>query len=302
MVKVQSFPYLRPSHHHIEVIQWQQIMDDGTDIPLPDHLPHWDPGTSVAVSATVRLNIAQIWQECQLSETDHLRLVLLWDSAGTGLRSSGSAITIQQGYPVDTVEMSGRIEGTQLAGQVKFLIHLALAGAGQSLSKLAPRIPGSILWQEERTLVLEGQGQRFPTEFLHFAAPSNPLPANAGWYLEWHPEALEESFMGNVRLFLNEDNKTIARSVEGHSKEDSLIQGMIRFDIGKTMIVAALSSDSFVESYQHYDDGSVGATIRNMLYTYFPTQAIEGLAGLYHNSPARFECALQECFQLFEEG
>lgn len=301
MVKIQSFPYLRPTHHLIEVAEWQQIVKDEAGIPLPERLPHWDAGTPVAVTATVQLNIEQIWQECRLSEMDQLRLVLLWDSLGTGLRGSGSAINLRQRYPVNTVEVSASIDGTQLASQVRFLIHLVLAGPGQSSSRLAPRIPGSILWQEERILLLEGQGPRFPTEFLHFADPSNPLPAGAGWYLEWDPEALEESFMGRVRLFLNEDNKTIARSVEGHSQEDALIQGMIRFDIGKTMIVAALSSESFIESYRHYEDGSVGATIRNMLNTYFPTESIEGLAGLYRSSSARFECGLQERFQLFEE-
>ena len=302
MVKIQSFPYIRPAHRQIEVTEWQQIMEDGSGIPLPERLPHWDPGMSIAVSAAVRLNIEQIWQECMLSEEDQLRLVLLWESLGTGLRGRGSAATIQHRYPTSTVEVSGRIDGTQLADQVRFLVHLVLANPGQGSSKLAPHIPGSILWKEERVVLLEGQGPRFPTEFLHFADPSNPLPAGAGWYLEWAPEILEESFMGRVRLFLNEDNKIITRSVEGHSQEDVLIQGMIRFDIGKTMIVAALSNESFVEGYRHYEDGSVGATIRNMLYTYFPTQTIEGLAGLYRNSAARFECTLQEYFQLFEEG
>jgi hypothetical protein len=301
--KVQSPPYLRPARHHIEVTEWQQVVEDGTAIPLPEHLPHWDPGTPISVNVALRLNVEQIWQECQLSDADQLRLVLLWDSLGTGLRGSGRMATIRPRYPVNAVEVSGRVDGTLLADRVRFSVHLVLARPGQSSSRLAPHIPGCILWKDERTLKLEGQGARFPTEFLHFADLSNPLPAGAGWYLEWNPDAFEESFMGSVRLFLNADNKMITRSVEGHSREDALIQGMIRFDIGKTMIVAALSSESFVKSYRYYEDGSVGATIRNMLYTYFPDQTIEGLAGLYCNSSARFECMLQERFQLFfEEG
>jgi hypothetical protein len=305
MVKVQSFPYLRPAHHHIVVVEWQQISDDGTGTSLPESLPHWDPGTAITVRATVDLNVVQIWQECMLSDEDQLRLAILWDSLGTGLRGRGNVITLPKNYPVRIVEMQARIEGVQLANQIRFIIHLILARPGKSISKLAPHIPGCILWQEERTLMLEGQGPRFPMEFLHFSSSSNPLPAGAGWYLEWNPEAFEESFMGRVRLFLNEDNRLIARSVKGHAQEDLLIQGMLRFDIGKTMIIAALSSDSFLENYRSYEDGSIGATIRNMLNTYFPAETIEGLANYYRNSSARFECALQEHFQLFqftEEG
>ena len=107
--------------------------------------------------------------------------------------------------------------------------------------------------------------------------------------------------MGNVRLFLNKANKTILKSTQGHSREDALIQGMIRFDISKTMITTALSSDDFIENYRQYEDGSVGATIRNMLYTYFPKETIEGLANEYRNSAAYFACRLQERFQLFGE-
>ena len=301
MAKIQSFPYLRPADNPVKLTEWQLISEDGTTTSLQDCLPHWDPGTPVSVSATLHLNIEQVWQECRLADTDQLRLVLLWDSLGTGLRGKGSAINLHHRYPVKTVEVNCHVDGAQLANQIRFQVHLVLATPGRSPSKLAPRIPGSILWQEERILRLEGQGSRFPTEFLHFAASSNPLPSGAGWYLEWNPEAFEEALMGRVRLFLNADNKIISRSVKGNSREDTLIQGMIRFDIGKTMIVAALSSETFLESYHHYENGSVGATIRNILNTYFPTDSIEELAGLYHNSSARFECMLQERFQLFEE-
>ena len=301
MVKVQSFPYLRPAHDRIAVLAWQQIKEDGTDDVLPERLPHWDPGTSVTVNATVHMDIKLVWQDCRFADRDRLRLVLLWDSPGTSLRGSGSALTIQQGYPLDTVELRVQVSGEQLADRVRFLLHLVLAGPGQSSFKLAPHIPGSILWQEERVLLLEGQGPRFPMEFLNFAASSNPLPAGAGWYLEWNAEQFDELFMGNVRLFLNKDNKAVFKSTQGHSREDALIQGMIRFDMGKTMIITALSSDHFIDNYRQYEEGSVGATIRNLLNTYFPKETIEGLANLYRNSAARFECVLQERFQLFEE-
>src|SRR5258708_17037634 len=142
MVKIQSFPYLRPAHHQIEVAEWHQVADDEVNTPLPERLPHWDPGTAISVSATAHLNTAQIWQECLLANEDQLRLVLLWDSLGTGLRGRGSAIELSKSYPLHTVEMHARIEGTQLANQIKFIIHLILANPGKSTSKLAPRIPG----------------------------------------------------------------------------------------------------------------------------------------------------------------
>ena len=301
MVRVQIYPYLRPSRDLVTATEWRQIAEDGSDIPLSEHLPHWDPGISITAGVTVHLDLSQIWQECRLSEDDQLRLALLWDSSGTGLRGKGRAVTLPQDYPLNTVELDVCVPGALIADQVRFTIHLLLAHSGKSMFRLAPRISGSILWQEEKVLVIKGEGPRFPTEFLNFEASSNYLPAEAGWYLEWNSKNFEETFMGSVRLFLNSSHKAVRKSVQGNSREDYLIQSMIRFDVGKTLITVALASSSFIEDYQSYEEGSVGATIRNMLYTYFPGDPIEGLAALYHNSPGRLECILQDRFRLFEE-
>lgn len=301
MVKIQSRPYLCPAPNLVTVTGWELIAEGGESSSLQSTLPHWDPGTAIHVGITVQLDVAQIWESCRLASEDRLRLALLWESSstgGTGLRGCGNSTAIHKNSSRNVIGLEVRIPGSQLADTVKFMVHLLLAQPGQSSFKLAPHYPGSILWKEEKTLQLEGSGTRFPTELLDF---SKYLPSGAGWYLEWKEGDFEQSLMGSVRLFLNNENKIVAKSIQMRSREDNLVQSMIRYDVGKTMIISALTSESFRENYRTYEEGSVGATIRNMLYAYFPNDTIEGLAGEYASSPARFECALQERFRLFDE-
>jgi hypothetical protein len=56
----------------------------------------------------------------------------------------------------------------QIAEKVRFELTLILARPGKSSSRLAPLLPGSILWREEKLIILEGQGTRFPTELVSF--------------------------------------------------------------------------------------------------------------------------------------
>jgi hypothetical protein len=128
------------------------------------------------------------------------------------------------------------------------------------------------------------------------------LPPDAAWFLDWDPKALDERTLGSVRLFLNRDHRQIRDAVASRAcAEGKLLRKIIMFDVGRTMMMQALSNEDFVQSSDQYEEGSVGAIIRHLLHAYFPNDSIAGLAQRYQNSPTRFACELQACFGLFKE-
>ena len=301
MARVQALPYLRPSSGLVVAADWMMI--EGEDEKaLPDCLPHWDPAMSIMVAVSTHLDIEQVWQDCKLAEDDQLCLVLLWNSSGTNLRGRDSFVMIhRKGMVPPPFLLTACVNGTELADEVKFELQLVLARPGSSSSKLAPHRPGSILWREDRTVKIGGEGSRFPVEAINFANQFHSLPERAGWFLDWDSTALDEPFLRSVRLFLNTEQKAILKALQGHAKEDKLLLDMIRFDVSKSIITAALHNEDFIQNQQDYKPGMVGAAIRNMIHTFFPNETIEGLAGRYRTSPPRVECELQASFRLFEE-
>ena len=300
MARVQALPYLRPSSGLVVAVDWMMIEGEA-EKALPDRLQHWDPAMSIMVSISTHLDIEQAWQDCKLVEDDQLCLVLLWNSSGTNLRGRGSFVMIHRKGMTPPFLLTARVNGTELADEVKFELQLVLARPGTSSSKLAPHRPGSILWREARTVKIGGEGSRFPVEAISFANQFHSLPERAGWFLDWDPMALDEPFLRSIRLFLNTEHKAILKALQGHAKEDRLLLDMIRFDVSKSIITAALNNEEFIQNYQDYKPGTVGVAIRNMIHTFFPNETIEGLAGRYHTSPARVDCELQASFRLFEE-
>jgi hypothetical protein len=301
MARVNAFPYLRASLNRIQNTVWLQLTDRG-ERPLPGLLPHWDPGMPLLIRITMDVDVEGIWADCKLAPDDILRIAILWYSPGTGLRGQGSIIDLPKANSIRSTMLEFNIEGILLSDKVRFELQLVLAFHGKMRDqfKLAAKRPGSILWREEKVVILEGQGTRFPTELVNFA-DTQWLPQNAGWFLDWDPKTLDESVLGNLRLFLNTENEPVRRSAVESLQADQPIRDIIMFDVGRALISGALENDDFIQYAGDYEDGSVGASVRRLLRALFPNESIEGIAQRYHHSRSRFECDLQDHFRLFKE-
>ena len=298
MADFKIFPYLLPSSERISVTEWRQQIND-EEAPLQELLSHWDPGMSLHVLIMAAVDIDAIRTDCHLTSDDILRLAITWYSPGTGLRGHGGYIDLSSSssFPL---KLDLCIPGELLADRVRIEVCLVLARTGKSTFALAPRRPGSILWREEKTIILEGQASRFPTELIDFSE-SPYLPENASWYLEWDWEDFNQMALGSMRLLINSKNDRVKRAVTETNAADEVIRDIIRFDVGRTMIIGALNNDAFVQSSASYVDGSVGSFTRRLLRTLFPEEDLEGIVQLYQQNRSIFESELQARFKLFQE-
>jgi hypothetical protein len=194
------------------------------------------------------------------------------------------------------------LEGASLAESVRLETYVVLQRGGKDSAVLAARRPGSILWRDTTTLVLEGRATRFPTELCDFDE-HGWLPTEAGWYLDWDPVDLHRTAMGGVRLLVNSRHTHVRRAIEGNHPDGSAraIRAAIHHDVGRVLITGCLTSDEFVANPRAFDEGSIGQAVHRLLVALFDGETVKSLATRFRTEPWRFECELQDRLRVFQD-
>lgn len=270
--------------------------------PLPEFVADWDSNTTIRVRFEASVDAGGVFQDCELVDGDTVGLGLAWYSPGTTLRERGPFCALEPSTNRLEIALDLEIPGSLVASQVVVIASLFLAtAAGGRRSNVAPSIPGSLLWSEERRTVLEGLGSRFPMELVDFSLVTW-LPSGAAWFLDWDPAAPENLLLRSVRLFLNVSNAKVASAVRTQdvvSDEAAAIRSAIHYDVGRTLVLGMLESEDFVAGHREMARGTVGAHVLALLAMLFPGESIEALRSLARGRPALFDARLQERFRLF---
>lgn len=302
MPRVRQFPYLLATDEHINVHSWENRDLHGDLHPLSDVLADWDPATPVQFITTINIDTPGVKSDCRLKGEALLRLALVWRCPGTGLRGRGNVFDLEQSTGRRSVSLSLRVDGAYLADRISVAVQLLLIRGDAIKRQLAPGRSGNLLWSEERTILLEGQAARFPTELKDFSK-SGWLPARAAWFLDWSPEDLHQLVLSDMRLFINSANEPVYQTASGTGNEDShrVLREAIRYDVARIMIEGALENEEFLTSPDSFGEGSVGSAIRRLIRTLFSNYDILALSQYCRHRRFRFELELQDRLRLFSE-
>jgi len=299
MSRLQRLPYLLPKLERVKVVRWE-MSDRNATKPVPLFLPDWDAAVSIQIIVTIEIDVAGVLSDCGLSEDTELRLAVVWRSHGTGIQGRGSFIDLNIMNTGETFLLTLDVSGDQLAHNLIISVVLALIRPGRCNNSLAPKLPGSILWNDSRNILLGGQSARFPMEVIDFAK-SSWLPEYAGWFLDWNPENLDQTVLGGMRLYINARHASVRRAVSESNSEDYAIREAIRFDVARVMIAEALKNDEFLASPGVYANGTIGAALRRLIQMLFPTDSLQTLKNELTHYSQRFECRLQDKLKVFNQ-
>lgn len=296
MTRIQSLPYLTPSPERIMFGDWQ-IVNNGNLNPLSELLPDWDPAVSIEAATSVQMDLDGVLSDCNLGTDASLRLAAVWYSPGTVLKGCGDRVDLgKTGNPLD-IELCVKVDGTNLSKAVELSVNLILVKPGTEAKRFAPRLPGSILARSKpHHIVLEGEGARFPVEVIDFAATH--FATEAGWVLYWDPQDLHQTVLGDVRLYINSRHQRVKRAVSEGLDEDFNIRDAIRYDVARTLAYGVLSNEEFIANPNAFEDGSIGAAVRGMLWLYFPQSSFAELRDRIRQ-PQLFDPRLQEKLRIF---
>lgn len=301
MATLRRFPFMLASDNNVAVTRWSWLNGNNEWAELPRELPDWDPATPVSIKAVVQLDPLGVRSDCRLSADSGVRVAMVWQCPGTGLRGCGTVEDVDLRGSRRELALGVYLEGRNLADRVTIGVNLILARSGKAPRQLAAKRPGNVLWVQERAVTLEGMVARFPTELKDFSR-GGWLQPKAAWYLDWSPEDLHQLVLADLRLFVNSALGAVREAVAGAGEDEKhrALREMIRYDVARTLIEGALESEVFVEAPMAYEDGTVGAAVRRLIATLFGGQEVASLAEYYRRNRFRFEMQLQDRLELFK--
>ncbi|MGK4923721.1 hypothetical protein ACSLUB_14425 [Bordetella hinzii] len=294
-----AVPYKRAGAHRLAAGQWE-ILSTEPPSPLPPVLSGLDYGSVLRLRREVVIDADGLRADCGLATDVPLLAVASWSSTGTMLRRNLASIPISDGDGTCLVELAGDIAGSDIAGALHIDTAILTAERPTSGAPLTARHAGAVLLQERQTIQLDSSHSFFPVEVVDF---SKGYWANreAGWRLSWNVLALDQPFLGSVRLLINAAHPRVVHAVSGDTPnaEASAIRSAIYFDTAKALVLGALASEDFLERDGDYAEGSCGRVIYAMIQMLFPGDGIGGLSAAASQRPDHFSTDLQGRLKLF---
>ena len=281
---------------------WRRL-DGGAEQELLDRIEDWDYSVPLSLTSEVTVNVEKLRADSLLSDDDSVVLVAIWEASSTGIREIGC----RQALPPEgecTFELLVNLDGSLLGGVLTLERQVVLAAAGASPVPLAARFAGSVILREERSetksLLLEGEAARFPTEVVDFAQLRIAEP-DALWYLDMAGADLEKSALSAMRLYVNGAHAAVRRALSRDDGTGELVRSVLQWDIARAMIHRALDNDEFVEDWDGFEDGTLGGALQQLAQRVWPSEDGASLRARRDANPARFEYQLQARLGLFAD-
>jgi len=287
-----AYPFRTIPENLIEGTPWVQLEAGGV-MPSLNKIDHWDYDTEITLERTISFDVERCLRSIGLGEDAKLLLIVMVITGPTGSRWIAFQQNIENSQK-NFSNISFVLNSEKLAGAITLITEVILMAPGSNSENLSASKPGSRLWSESHQIDIEGISARFPMDILDFDKALKSLDiSSALWYLQWNPEHLESSFVGNVVLYLNIKQKNFIEKVKS---EDSVVIQWIKLDLIRQMCSVAIEQNEFVENYHGYQDGSIGGTIRDWISLAFDNMSVEVVRAMYVNQRPRFESMILSVF------
>lgn len=209
-------PFKVPDPALIDLSPW--VRPDLDDQPLPEYLEGWDPETPVVVDRQVRCDLVELRNQCGLNDSVGFVLTVSWINQQSGM--------VERGYRETLVEEQAvrlHMPGERLGGSILLRTTIAVDSTDIGRPLGTARWAGSVVFQHDQRLVLEGEGAMFPISTMDFAHTA--YGPDASWALQITSE-LESPFLGGFLLLVNSRDVELAdamTSTKRTSRQEALV-------------------------------------------------------------------------------
>ncbi|GAA1840602.1 hypothetical protein GCM10009772_17830 [Pseudonocardia alni subsp. carboxydivorans] len=296
----RAYPYRRPPADVVAGGPWLRASADSLD-ELPAEIPDWDYGTVLRLRRPMRVDGLRARLECGLPRDSRIMLTVVWSAANSSLRGRAWQGPVPD-EPDVTVEIDFDLPGDELGGRLDLETTLTLRAGGTSpASPAAPSRPGSVLWQDIRSVMLQGDAVLFPLSIVDFE--HLPYPTGAAWHLELGHD-LESQALGSILLLANKRRPVVTAALENAADPtdaDKLVLSAIRSEVVRSLIERALVDDEF-DLDLGYAAGSVGALLASVVRNTFPGKSLESLRRDRDHEPILFTSQIQNATGLLADA
>ncbi len=273
---------------------WRLSFGGHSRLENPSSLPGWQYANDIAVTRNLLVGLNTFLSTGMLQKDDHVAAQIKWTASGTGLQGAGPCSALN----TEDVTLNVVIPGECSGGELELESTIFLASSSSHRNLLQAYRPGSVLWSDKHSIMLEGEAFRFPTEALSFELIASARPESA-WLLDARADDLDSPALASVRLLLNIDSPVYQRlQLQAGSAEAERTKQFIAYDIARQLVALALNAQDLRD--EDYPRGSIGQILRARLKNYFGTEAadIEALRSRWKDSPGELESILQSNFAL----
>lgn len=291
MAKILALPHR--STAAVKTGPWRAIVRENV-VELPNEIKGWDYATPLRITTTVDVDVERVRDDCGLSPNAIVEIVAVYYSPATIQRVVGARRTVDNAEPI---ELAFEIEAGELAQTVELYRRLILKESGDLQDDFAAQIVGSILWDEPQKnrvrLALEGDESQFPVTVANFAESRIGDP-DSGWLLHLETSDMNALALRCLRLYVNSGNPKLEKVLSGDTRPASRVtSSVMRWDVHRAMVHAALDSEEFVEQWGSFADGSLGAALEQLLRRIWPHEDGSSLRTERIRNRAKFESTMQ---------
>ena len=252
---------------------------NGVREPLPDLLPGWDYASTNVIGLSVQINSSLILEATGIAQMDLMQVVAVADCPAMlrrfVTRKRLSADDIQQ------IELSIELPPGEIAQKLELSAFLLLADDISAKRHTASRSGSRLCSSPSRNILLEGDASRFPTEVVSFSAVHLE---NAPWTLSAVFDDVSDSFMGSIRLLVNEDHE-LGRAVLSPPVESQL-EARLKLEVLRSLV--ALVAAQGISEDDNFRPDSVGEVVDSMCKV-FLSRSLHETIETYVRNPLKFD-------------
>lgn len=288
---VLPYTVLRPDSTALDAGGWYQQKDDDQVLWLEDGgaVIDWSYDTLLTLGREIQIDGPRLLDELELTETG-ASFELIYTLHVSNLNQRKIIYRESLDLSCDCrSQFLKTIDSRLLCERIKLTCSLVLKEDLDSGPRWAASAKGSVCWQDETILDLEGSGSRFPMRDCAFSEHYQ-LPNGATWHLEWRPTLLHYSFNSAVTLLLNSERREFLEKIR--AGDDILVEQVMSAIAGE-ICASVLGSDESIADDGEYPEGSLGAVTKSWLLGALPGKKLSDIKTLYEQSPAEVHTALR---------
>lgn len=292
MATSRFLPHRTAHDDAVRTTKWRLRLN-GQTISSSVDVADWDYSSTLEASCAVTIHPEQFLQGTRLKSLDEIKLICTLDCPQAMVRqtlSFGAEALDSENKWHPHFEMP---PGT-VAGDVVLKNAVVLGVTRDDLGDFSATQAGSLLWDGPfQRVQLEGQGGRFPTEAVSFAAMgyASAEHVSVPWRLNFSFENEDDSFLGAARLLINTDHPASQILGNGTDPRFGMLTSMLEADIvGWCVAELAQHSDLVMDEDAAPTTviGAVGAMTDSWL-----NMSLADALGRYKESPANFDAMLR---------
>lgn len=278
MSKLRLLPYRSLAATDVSWGGWW-FERDGNREPLPDLLTGWDYASNDIVGLSMEIDSSSVLEATGIEQIELIEAVAVADCPAV-LRRFVARERLSSNN-IQRIDLPIEVPQGEAAQRLDLSSFLILAEDTPAKPRTASR-SGSRLWAGPSISVrLEGDAARFPTEAVSFSALHLE---NAPWTLSAVFDDVSDSFMGSIRLLVNEDHE-LGRALLS-SPVESQLEARLKLEIFRSLV--ALASAQGVSEEDEFPQDSVAEVIDSMCRLFLNRSLHEAIR-MYERNPLKFD-------------